>query len=58
MDIIENRYRMIIEPEYSGKTIFNVGIAFRVSRETGYPWEMRYDISCIDGLKKPINKTK
>jgi hypothetical protein len=31
---MENRYRMIIEPERSGKTISDICIAFGVSRET------------------------
>lgn len=51
MDIIENRYRMIIEPERSGKTISDVCIAFGVSRETWYKWKRRYDTSGLDGLK-------
>jgi len=51
MDIIENRYRMIIEPDRSGKTISDVCIAFGVSRETWYKWKRRYDTSGLDGLK-------
>jgi transposase InsO family protein len=51
MDIIENRYRMIIEPECSGKTVSDVCIAFGVSRETWYKWKRRYDTSGLDGLK-------
>jgi len=51
MDIIENRYRMIIEPERSGKTVSDVCIAFGVSRETWYKWKRRYDTSGLDGLK-------
>jgi transposase len=51
MDIIENRYRMIIEPEHSGKTISDVCIAFGVSRETWYKWKRRSDAYGIDGLK-------
>ncbi len=35
MDIIENRYKMIIESERSGKTISDVCTAFGVSRQTG-----------------------
>ena len=34
MDIIENRYRMIIESEHSGKSISDICIAFGVSRQT------------------------
>ena len=41
--MIENRYRMIIEPECSGKTVSDVCIAFGVSRETWYKWKKRYD---------------
>jgi len=48
---IENRYRMIIEPERSGKTISDICIAFGVSRETWYKWKRRYDAYGIDGLK-------
>lgn len=51
MDIIENRYRIIIEPERSGKTVSDVCIAFGVSRETWYKWKRRYDTSGLDGLK-------
>ena len=51
MDIIENRYRMIIEPERSGRTISDVCIAFGVSRETWYKWNRRYYAYGIDGLK-------
>ena len=53
MDIIENRYRMIIEPECSGKTISDVCITFGVSRETWYKWKRRYG---IDGLKNQSRK--
>jgi transposase len=56
MNIIENRYRMIIEPERSGKTISDVCIAFGVSRETWYKWKGRYDTSGIDGLKNQSRK--
>ena len=49
---IENRYRMIIEPERSGKSISDVCIVFGVSRETWYKWKRRYDVYGIDGLKK------
>ena len=51
---IENRYRMIIEPERSGKTISDVCIVFGVSRETWYKWKRRYDVYGID--KRPIKK--
>jgi len=53
---IENRYRMIIEPERSGKTISDVCIAFGVSRETWYKWKRRYDAYGIDGLKDQSRK--
>ena len=53
---IENRYRMIIEPEHSGKTISDVCIAFGVSRETWYKWKKRYDAYGIDGLKDQSRK--
>jgi transposase InsO family protein len=56
VDIIENRYRMIIEPERSGKTISDVCIAFGVSRETWYKWKRRYDAYGIDGLKNHSRK--
>jgi transposase len=56
VDIIENRYRMITEPERLGETISDVCIAFGVSRETWYKWKRRYDAYGIDGLKKPIKK--
>ena len=36
MDIIENRYRMIIEPEHSGKSISDTSNVFGVSRQTWY----------------------
>jgi transposase len=52
MDIIENRHRMIIEPERSGKTVLDVCIAFGVSRETWYKWKRRYDAYGIDGFHK------
>jgi transposase-like protein len=48
---IENRYRMIIEPERSGKTISDVCIAYGVSREIWYKWNRRYDAYGIGGLK-------
>jgi len=53
---IENRYRMIIEPERSGKTKSDVCIAFGVSRETWYKWKRRYDAYGIDGLKDQSRK--
>jgi transposase InsO family protein len=56
VDIIENRYRMITEPERSGETISDVCIAFRVSRETWYKWKRRYDVYGIDGLKNQSRK--
>ena len=56
MDIIENRYRMIIEPERSGKTISDVCIAFGISRETWYKWKRRYHAYGIDGLKDQSRK--
>ncbi len=56
MDIIENRYRMIIEPERSGKTVSDVCIAFGVSRATWYKWKRRYDTYGIDGLKNQSRK--
>ena len=56
MDIIENRYRMIIEPERSGKSISDVCIAFGVSRATWYKWKKRYDTYGIDGLKNQSRK--
>ena len=51
MDIIENRYRMIIESERSGRTISDVCIAFGVSRQTWYKWKRRYNVYGLDGLK-------
>ena len=51
MDIIENRYRMIIEPEHSGKSISNICTAFRISRQTWYKWKRRYSVYGIDGSK-------
>jgi transposase InsO family protein len=56
VDIIENRYRMIIEPERSGETISDVCIAFGVSRATWYKWKRRYDTYGIDGLKNQSRK--
>jgi transposase InsO family protein len=56
VDIIENRYRMITEPERSGETISDVCIAFGVSRETWYKWKRRYDAYGIDGLKDQSRK--
>jgi transposase len=53
---IENRYRMIIESERSGKTISDICIAFGVSRETWYKWKRRYDAYGIDGLKDQSRK--
>ena len=51
MDIIENRYKMIIESERSGKTISDICTAFGVSRQTWYKWKKRYNVYGIDGLK-------
>jgi transposase len=51
MDLIENRYKMIIESERSDRTIYDVCIAFRVSRQTWYGWKRRYNVYGIDGLK-------
>src|SRR6478752_2294361 len=51
MDIIENRYRMIIEPEHSGKSISDTCTVFGVSRQTWYKWKRRYNVYGIDGLK-------
>jgi putative transposase len=56
VDIIENRYGMIIEPERSGETISDVCIAFGVSRATWYKWKVRYDTYGIDGLKNQSRK--
>jgi len=58
LDIIENRYRMIIEPERSGKTISDVCVAFGVSRETWYKWKRRYNTHGIDGLKNQSRKPR
>jgi putative transposase len=58
LDIIENRYRMIIEPERSGKTISDVCVAFGVSRETWYKWKRRYDASGLDELKNQSRKPR
>jgi transposase-like protein len=55
VDIIENRYRMIIEPERSGKSISDVCIAFGISRETWYKWKRRYDAYGVDVLKVVID---
>src|SRR4051795_1625315 len=51
MDIIENRYKMIIESERSGKTISDTCTIFGVSRQTWYKWKRRYNVYGIDGLK-------
>jgi transposase InsO family protein len=56
VDIIENRYRMIIEPERSGKSISDACIAFGISRETWYKWKRRYDVYGVDGLKNQSRK--
>ena len=51
MDLIENRYKMIIESERSGRTISDICTAFGVSRQTWYKWKRRYNVYGIDGLK-------
>ena len=51
MDIIENRYKMTIESERSGKTISDICIEFGVSRQTWYKWKRRYNVFGLDGLK-------
>jgi len=51
MDIIENRYRMIIESERSGKSISDICTAFGVSRQIRYKWKRHYSVYGIDGLK-------
>jgi len=51
MDIMENRYRMIIESERSGRTMSDACIAFGVSRQTWYKWKRRYNAYGLDGLK-------
>src|SRR6476619_4606836 len=51
MNIIENRYKMIIESERSGKTISDICPSFGVSRQTWYKWKRRYNVYGIDGLK-------
>ncbi len=56
MDIIEKRYKMIIESERSGKSISDICIVFRVSRQTWYKWKKRYSIYGIDGLKNQSRK--
>jgi len=56
MDIIENRYRMIIESERSGKSISDICTAFGVSSETWYKWKRRYDVYGLHGLKNQIKK--
>ncbi len=56
MDIIENRYKMIIESETSGRTISDVCTAYAVSRQTWYKWKRRYNVYGIDGLKNQSRK--
>jgi transposase len=51
MDLIENRYKMIIESERSGRTISDICNVFGVSRQTWYKWKRRYNVYGIDGLK-------
>ena len=52
MDIIENRYRMIIEPV----SVVCIALGLGVSRETWYKWKRRYDAYCLDGLKNQSRK--
>jgi hypothetical protein len=57
MDIIENRYKMIIESERLGKTISNICTAFRVSGETLVQMEeTQYNVYDIYGLKDQSRK--
>ncbi len=56
MDIIENRYKMIIESERSGKSISDACTAYAVSRQTWYKWKRRYNVYGIDGLKNQSRK--
>ena len=56
MDIIENKYKMIIEPERSGKSISDICVEFGVSRQTWYKWKRRYNACGIDGLKNQSRK--
>ena len=51
MDIIENRYKMIIERERSGKSISDICTALGVSRQTWYKWKRRYNVYGLQGLK-------
>ena len=51
MDIVENRYKMIIESERSGKTISDICVEFGVSRQTWYKWKRRYNVHGLQGLK-------
>ena len=39
MDMVENRYNMIIESEHSGKIISDICIEFGVSTQTWYKWK-------------------
>ncbi|MDN5847772.1 MAG: IS481 family transposase [Candidatus Nitrosocosmicus sp.] len=56
MDTVENRFRMIAEPERSGKSISDICTAFGVSRETWYKWKRRYDTLGLEGLKDHSRK--
>ncbi|MDN5847614.1 MAG: helix-turn-helix domain-containing protein, partial [Candidatus Nitrosocosmicus sp.] len=56
MDTIENRFRMITEPERSGKSISDICTAFGVSRETWYKWKRRYNMWGLEGLKDHSRK--
>ena len=57
MDIIENKCRMIIEPERSGKSISDICTAFGVSRQTWYKWKRRYNLYDFHRLKNQSKKT-
>jgi len=58
MNIIENRYKMIIESERSGKTISDICTSFGVSRQTWYKWKRRYNVYGIDGLKNQSKRPR
>ena len=51
MDIIENRYRMIIEPERLGKSISDLVLFLEFQGKPGTQWNRRYNVYGIDGLK-------
>ena len=50
--MVETRLKMIIAPEHSGKTVSEVCMEYRVSRETWYKWKRRYAVHGLDGLKE------